>query len=143
MNEQGKEKDEKNSKPILSYRSQLPADRKVHFGFCEFLKGFGASFYTMRDRIIYGTTTFDEWELKGVDGMMREYAPDYNGLLCDYFDTLTRDERGKFVAYMIEKGGMGKTSCYARFRTFNFAPWEMRGLLALERMYLDSLNCKL
>lgn len=136
MNGREKEKEKKIEKPILSYRSQLPSDRKVHFMFCEFLKGFGASYYTMRDRIIYRTSPIDEWELRGVERMMREYAPGYHGLLCDYFDTLSRDERGQFVAYMMEKGGMSKTNCYARFRTFNFAPWEMRGLLALERVFL-------
>lgn len=140
MNGQVKEKDEKIAKPILSYRSSLPADRKIHFGFCEFLKGYGASYYTMRDRIIYGTSPIDVWELRGVDGMLRDYAPNYNGLLCEYFDTLSPEERGRFVNYMIETGGMGRTSCYARFRTFNFAPWEMRGLLALEQLYLERLK---
>lgn len=130
--------EEKNQKPILSYRSALPADRKIHFGFCMFLKGFGASFYTMRDRIVYGTTPFSEWELHGIDGMIRRFKPEYKGLLCDFFDRISREERSRFVSFMVKDGGMSKTTCYSRFRTFNFAPWEMRGILALERMYLKS-----
>ncbi len=97
-------------------------------------------FEKYHDRIIYGTSPIDVWELRGVDGMLRDYAPNYNGLLCEYFDTLSPEERGRFVNYMIETGGMGRTSCYARFRTFNFAPWEMRGLLALEQLYLERLK---
>ena len=106
MQFQTKENDEKISKPILSYRSQLPADRQMQYGFCDFLRGYGASFYTMRDRIIYGTSPIDEWELRGVERMIREFDPGYKGLLLDFYDQLSRDERGRFVGYMVEQGGM-------------------------------------
>ena len=136
MHFQTKENDEKISKPILSYRSQLPADRQMQYGFCDFLRGYGASFYTMRDRIIYGTSPIDEWELRGVERMIREFDPGYKGLLLDFYDQLSRDERGRFVGYMVEQGGMSRRSCYDRFRTFNFATWEVFGLLRCEELYL-------
>ena len=136
MDFKAKEKDEKISKPILSYRSNLPDDRQVQFGFCDFLRGYGASYYTMRDRIIYGSSPIDEWEVRGVEQMIREFAPDYKGLLTDFYNRLSREERGRFVSYMVEQGGMSRTSCYDRFRSFNFFTWEVWGLLRCEEYYL-------
>lgn len=131
-----KEKEEKIEKPIPSYRSKLPSDRRVLFGFCERLKAWGASYYTMRDRIVYGTTKFEKWELRGVKELMNEFDPEYEGSVSDYFQSLGRNKRSRFVSFMKEHGGMSRSSCYHRFRMGKFAEWEMKGLWKCEEEYL-------
>ena len=79
-------------------------DKQQKVAFCSYLGLHGASFYTMRDKLVYGTGWFDLWELKGVEGMIREFDPDYEGEAEDF---IARDgEKTAFATYMAETGGI-------------------------------------
>lgn len=125
---------EKETKQTLRCRLEA-LDRQQLAAFCSFLGFNGASFYTMRDKLVYDTGWFDEWELKGVEGMIREFDPDYRGEAKDYFAE-ARD-KSLFIQYMVEKGGMGKTTCYQRFKIFNFKKWEVTGLEKMFDQFMD------
>lgn len=110
-------------------------DKQQKVAFCSYLGLHGASFYTMRDKLVYGTGWFALWELKGVEGMIREFDPDYEGEAEDF---IARDgEKTAFATYMAETGGMSKTTCYQRFKIFNFKKWEVVGLERMFRLFMD------
>lgn len=121
-------------KAVEIYRLGLMASQDA-VPFCSFLIEYGASFYTMRDKLVYGNRLFDPWERKGIQKMIADFAPDYRGKPQDFFGALDCKER--FVAYMVEKGGMGRTSCYTRFKAFNFRHWEILGLDSLYEKFLQ------
>ena len=128
---------ENQSKTLQLYRLKK-ANREKVMDFCCFLASYGSSFYTMRDKLVYNLRPFDRWEWKGIGGMIREFAPDYQGRVEDFFGTL--ESKGSFVRFMAERGGMGRTSCYSRFQQFNFRPWEIIGLKPLYRIFKDSYS---
>ena len=113
-------------------------DKQQMTALCSYLGLHGASFYTMRDKLMYETGTFDLWEEKGVEGMIREFDPEYDGEVKDYFEFLT--DKTPFIQYMVERGGMGKTTCYQRFKVFNFKKWEVMGLQRLVHDFMDFHN---
>lgn len=125
---------EKETKPTLQCRLEA-LDKQQLAAFCSYLGLHGASFYTMRDKLVYETGTFDLWEEKGVEGMIREFDPTYEGDVKDYFDTVA--DKTPFIQFMVEKGGMGKTTCYQRFKFFNFKKWEVVGLERLFQQFMD------
>lgn len=107
--------------------SQL--SRQEVAAFCSLLSLHGASFYTMRDKLMYGTGSFERWEIVGVERMIRSFMPGYDGPLEEFFDRM--EEKVRFLQYMADEGGMCRTSCYNRFRPFNFKKWEVAGLLGM------------
>ena len=65
----------------------------------------------------------------------REFDPDYEGEAEDF---IARDgEKTAFATYMAETGGMSKTTCYQRFKIFNFKKWEVVGLERMFRLFMD------
>lgn len=110
-------------------------DKQQLTAFCSYLGLHGASFYTMVNKLVRGAGTFDLWEEKGVEGMIREFDPCYKGDAKDFFDSI--DEKAPFIQFMVETGGMGKTTCYQRFKAFNFKKWEVTGLERLARAFTD------
>lgn len=125
---------EKEVKTTLGCRLE-GLDKQQLTAFCSYLGLHGASFYTMRDKLMYETGTFDLWEEKGVEGMIRAFDPEYSGEARDYFDTLA--DKTPFIQYMVETGGMGKTTCYQRFKAFNFKKWEVMGLERLAEGFTE------
>ena len=113
-------------------------DKQQLTALCSYLGLHGASFYTMRDKLMYETGTFDIWEEKGVEGMIREFDPEYDGEVKDYFESLA--DKTPFIQHMVENGGMGKTTCYQRFKAFNFKKWEVMGLKRLVHDFMDFHN---
>lgn len=113
-------------------------DKQQLTAFCSYLGLHGASFYTMVNKLVRGAGTFDLWEERGVEGMIREFAPDYTGEAKDFFDSI--EEKAPFIQYMVETGGMGKTTCYQRFKAFNFKKWEVTGLEQLARSFTEYHN---
>ena len=78
---------------------------------------------------MYQTGGFDYWEIVGVEQMIKNFAPGYKGTPEDFFESL--EEKKEFVLHMCEVGGMSRTSCYQRFKMFNFKRWEIIGLANL------------
>ena len=110
-------------------------DRQQLTALCSYLGLHGASFYTMRDKLVYEVGSFDYWELKGVKGMIGEFDPIYEGEIENFYESCAKKQQ--FIQFMLEKGGMGRTSAYQRFRHFNFKKWEIEGLETLLDMFLD------
>ena len=117
----------------LSRLNQLTA--KEIGEFCSFLVGYGANFYTMRDKLLYRERLFNAFEVVGLQSMIQEYDSSYQGEISNFWNTLT--EKSRFVKYMMEHGGIGRTSCYSRFSAFNFKPWELIGLEQLLTVFLE------
>lgn len=128
---------EKETNPILQYRLE-ELDRQQLTALCSYLGLHGASFYTMRDKLVYGIGKFDYWELKGVKEMIHEFDPIYEGEPDEFYESCT--QKVQFIQFMIDKGGMGKSSAYHRFRMFNFKKWEVLGLEYLLGQFLELHN---
>lgn len=126
---------EKETKEVLKYRLQ-ELDRQQLVAFCSFVSLHGASFYTLRDKLVYGTDTFCRWEEVGLRRLIQEFMPDYQGTPEDFFDSI--DEKTAFVQFMVEKGGMGRTTVYQRFKLFKFKKWEVEGLLPLFDRFMET-----
>lgn len=101
--------------------------------FCSFVGLYGANFYTVRDKLLYLNRDFRRWEIVGIERMVREFAPCYDGEIKDFFDRI--EEKSRFVRFM-EEGGMSQSSCYQRFKVFNFKKWEIIGLYGLLDLFL-------
>ena len=125
---------ENEAKATLSCRLE-ELDKQQLTALCFYLGLHGASFYTMRDKLVYGVGGFDYWELKGVKGMIAEFDPIYEGEVEKFYDSCTQKQQ--FIQFMLDKGGMGRTSAYQRFRLFNFKKWEIEGLENLLGLFLD------
>lgn len=125
---------ENKTKEVLKYRLQ-ELNKQDLANFCSYISLHGASFYTMRDKLVYGTDTFSPWEEKGLKKMIQEFMPSYQGKTEDFFDEI--EEKTSFVQYMIEQGGMGRTTCYQRFKLFNFKKWEIEGLVPLLERFIE------
>lgn len=110
-------------------------DRQQLTALCSYLGLHGASFYTMRDKLVYGVGGFDYWELKGVKGMIGEFDPLYEGKTECFYECCPQKQQ--FIQFMLDKGGMGRTSAYQRFRLFNFKKWEIEGIENLLNRFLD------
>lgn len=102
--------------------------------FCSFVGLYGANFYTVRDKLLYSNRDFRKWEIVGIDRMVREFKPGYEGELKDFFERV--DEKVRFVRFMEEEGDMSPSSCYQRFKVFNFKKWEIIGLYGLLDIFL-------
>lgn len=116
----------------LSRLSELTAKEVGEF--CSYLVGYGANFYTMRDKLLYRERLFSSWEMVGLQKIIQEYDSSYQGEVSAYWNTLT--EKSSFVKFMTE-WGFGRTSCYSRFSAFNFKPWELIGLEQLLTIFLE------
>lgn len=101
--------------------------------FCSFVGLYGANFYTVRDKLLYLNRDFRRWEIVGIERMVREFAPCYDGEIKDFFDRV--EEKSRFVQFMEERG-MSPSSCYQRFKVFNFKKWEIIGLYGLLDLFL-------
>lgn len=101
--------------------------------FCSFVGLYGANFYTVRDKLLYLNRDFRRWEIVGIERMVREFAPCYDGEIKDFFDRV--EEKSRFVQFMKERG-MSPSSCYQRFKVFNFKKWEIIGLYGLLDLFL-------
>lgn len=109
-------------------------DRQQLLSFCSFVSLYGASFYTMRDKMMRNTSDFCHWEVTGIEKMISDFAPDYKGEPEEFFEQL--EEKSDFVQYMCANGEISRASCYQRFKLFNFKRWEVVGLSNLLDRYL-------
>ena len=76
---------------------------------------------------------FDAWEIKGIKSVLKEYIS-FSGEpiniedesdMRSFYDSLER--KAPFKQYMQEMG-MCATIVIARFKGFNFKPWELEGM---------------
>lgn len=124
---------EKLSAAGLKSRAQR-LDRQELTAFCSYVGLHGANFYTVRDKLLYQDRQFRRWEVVGIDRMIHGFAPDYDGAPEDFFDRV--EGKVRFVRYMEEEGEMSPSSCYQRFKDFNFKKWEVIGLDGLLDQFL-------
>lgn len=107
-------------------------ERKVFYGV---LEGYGLKSMRAYTRIFRtgAGSGFDEWELRGVYGIVDDFTARYSMQPCPreemyrfYTDMLDgrKSEFWDFVRPM----GMGKNSCIYRMTNWNFQEWELVGI---------------
>lgn len=74
---------------------------------------------------------FSEWEIRGINRIVRDYAEEYGmdiSSMSDFSCFYEKIEgKQKFWDYM-NRLGMGKNSAIYRFKNWNFQDWELVGV---------------
>lgn len=86
---------------------------------------------------------FRAWELRGVDGLIRDYVAEHRLPLAYLANPMkfyvNLPVKAPFVRYMKERG-MSRFTCSTRFRIFNFKPWEQEGVASILENYLKKAS---
>ncbi|MGN0089934.1 MAG: hypothetical protein ACI36Z_03130 [Alloprevotella sp.] len=114
----------------------LACEKRVQYEFCKWAEQYGASSSTLRDVLLLGYRDMDPWKITGIEKLVRSFNPDYQGDIANYYETVGLSE--KFYEYIRDKGGMCRTSTWARFRNGWFKPWELIGLEDLAGRFLKT-----
>lgn len=80
---------------------------------------FRTIYYKLRENRV------KKWEWMGIENCIRDYMPEYQGQICDFWNAVPR--RWEFIHYMTERG-MSAMTVYRHFTNFDFKGWELKGI---------------
>lgn len=113
----------------------LACEKRIQYEFCKWAEQYGASSSTLRDVLLLGYRRLAPWKIVGFEKLLRRFAPDYQGDILKYYETVGLTE--EFYKYMQEYGGVCRTSTWGRFRNGRFEPWELIGIDELAGRFLE------
>ena len=99
--------------------------RNVRLSFTRYL----VTQYGMNQQTAYGklrTARVKKWEISGIERCIRQFAPDYQGEMKDFYSSLSK--KTEFCQYMNDKMEMSIKTVSSRFRRFDFTKIELDGL---------------
>lgn len=108
----------------------------LRLGFSRYLVDrYGMSMSTAYQKIRLNRVR--RWEVEGVEKCLRDFDPDYDGRMEDFFENVHR--KGKFIEFMKERG-MGEHALRTHFRNFDFTELEIRGLESVYKEYRKQME---